>query len=114
MNIDELTLGQIKQLKAMLGGSCAPTQSHSIKVGTKVIIRTVTMTYTGLVEAITDSDIVLSTAAWIADSRRWHDALRDGFEDSAEIEPYPDGCIVSRGAVVDVSPWVHELPTEQQ
>lgn len=82
---------------------------HSpIRLESKVIIRTVTMYYTGRIVELTKDEIVLSDAAWIADSGRWHQALEKG--ELAEVEPYPGVVSVARGAVVDVSPWNHELP----
>lgn len=41
MNIDDLTLGQIKQLKSMLGGSCKDDEKDMMYdfIGKKVIIR---------------------------------------------------------------------------
>ena len=50
----------------------------------------------------------LDDAAWIADTGRFSDALKNG--NLNEVEPYPGSCFVSAGAVVDVSEWAHELP----
>jgi hypothetical protein len=52
----------------------------------------------------------LSDAAWIADTGRWSAALATG--KLSEVEPYPDLCIVSRAAIVDVAPWLHPLPRD--
>jgi len=80
-----------------------------VKVGEKVLIRCVTHYYTGKVEIVTDEEIILSNAAWIADMGRFSEALKNGT--LSEVEPYPDGLIsINRGAVVDVAPWNHELP----
>jgi len=111
MNLDDLTLGQAKQLVALIGtGSPTFSEAHPYPVGDNVFIRTVTMHYTGKIESVTDSDIVLSDAAWIADSGRFSEALRTG--SLAEVEPYPYGCIVARGGLLDVSPWRHPLPRD--
>lgn len=58
--------------------------------------------------AIYPGEIVLADAAWIADSGRFSVALATGT--LSEVEPYPGECIVSRGAIVDVSLWAHPLP----
>jgi hypothetical protein len=84
----------------------------SIEVGQQYLIRTVTMFMTGRIKQITETDLLLEDAAWVADTGRWYNALKDGV--LSEVEPYPDGCIVSRAAIVDVSPWNHPLPSEQQ
>lgn len=83
-----------------------------IAVGNTVLIRTVTMHYTGRIAALSKEEIVLEDAAWIADSGRFSTALATGSLN--EVEPYPDGCPVSvnRGAVVDVAAWNHALPRQ--
>jgi len=81
--------------------------------GTKVFIRTVTMTYTGAIADVTKSEVVLDQCAWIADSGRFADALRTGTLN--EIEPFPDGpVIIGRGGIIDVSRWNHALPRLQK
>jgi len=108
MSIENITIGELKAILPLVGGS-----SHSlVQIGTAVLIRTVTMYYTGRVKAVSASEIELDEAAWIADCGRFADALRTGT--LKEVEPYPGCCIVSRGAIVDVSPWNHPLPREQK
>lgn len=80
----------------------------SIKVGESYLIRTVTFYYTGQVEKVTDSDIVLNNAAWIVSTGRFGEALLTGKLDG--VEPYPSKVIVSRGAIVDATLWTHPLP----
>lgn len=109
MKMDELTIGEAKELASMLKAS---SQSHSLPVGKQVIIRTVTHYYTGRIVAVTDSDCVLEDAAWIADTGRWSDALRNSTAN--EVEPYIDPVIISRGTIVDVTLWRGKLPTEQK
>jgi len=116
MKIEEMTISEAQQrlaeadeLRKVLGRSPASTAttgsgSHSLTVGEAVLIRTVTHYFTGRIVAITDADIKLGDAAWIADSGRWANALKNDFDDKSEVEPYPDWCIVSRGAIIDVSP----------
>jgi hypothetical protein len=81
---------------------------HGLPIGTNIIIRTVTHYYTGLLLGVADGFLHLGNAAWIADTGRWEEALRTG--QLSEVEPYPDDCWVSAGAVVDFSPWGFELP----
>ena len=76
--------------------------------GASVFVRTVTHHYTGRVVAVADGWIELEDAAWIADSGRWAEALATG--NLLEVEPFPGPCLVGVGAVVDVSPWNHQLP----
>jgi len=101
----QLSLDDIRQLVS--GG-----KSHSFEVGKAYLIRTVTMHYTGRVVAVTDSDVVLEEAAWIADTGRFADSLESG--EFSEIEPYPARVAVCRGAMVDFCEWKHSLPRVQK
>ena len=106
MRIEDLTIGQAREIVREFSGGASP--SHSLRVGDAVLIRTVTMAYTGRIVAITDSDIVLEDAAWIASTGRYSVALATG--DLDEVEPYPAGVVVARGGLIDVAPWAHSLP----
>jgi hypothetical protein len=81
-------------------------------LGAAVFVRTVTHHYTGRLIAADETFMQLDAAAWIADDGRFADALADGV--LSEVEPYPDSCLVALGAVLDVSPWLHDLPLEQK
>lgn len=79
--------------------------------GTNVLIRTVTHYYTGRIIEVTEREIVIEDAAWVANTGRWNQCLTTGHLE--EVEPYPDGpVIVSRGAVVDVCKWDFDLPRD--
>jgi len=96
-NLDELTIGEAKQLASMFP-KCV--QDHPWVIGKNYLIRTVTMIQTGRLVAVTSQELVLEDAAWIADTGRFADALKTGKFN--EVEPFPDGqVIVGRGAVVD-------------
>lgn len=117
MNIEELTIREAREISRLLGGNAnhATTASHSFVIGQQVFVRTVTHYYTGRIAVITDSDIGLDDAAWIADTRRFANSMRDGFPKDAEIEPYPDDvrCFVSRSAIVDFCEFKKSLPRSQ-
>jgi len=98
----------VAELKAL--SSCG--ESHSIQVGKTYLIRTVTHYYTGRVVAVTDTDLLLTNAAWIADTGRFATALETGKFN--EVEPFMDDVIVARGAIVDATQWRHDLPRSQQ
>ena len=106
----------IQQLKELLGGPSEPAKCGGngtfFEVGEEYLIRTVTMHFTGRVVAVNDSEVMLDFAAWIADTGRFHDALRDG--SLAEVEPYVGPVVVSRGAIIDYTKWGHDLPTKQK
>lgn len=89
-----------------------PTTRNPIRVGSAVIIRAVTLYYTGRIVEITATDLVLGDAAWVASTGRFSDALRTGVLD--EVEPYPGAVAVARGSICDVADWPHALPREQR
>ena len=105
MNIDDLTLAQLREVAKLacgLNSSTALAEPPHPLLGKIVLIRTVTLYYTGRVVAVTPVEIAITDAAWIADTGRFSDALAVGGQFS-EVEPYPDGRVVyvSRGAVID-------------
>ena len=110
MEINDMTIGQARELLAMFGGGQV---SHPYPVGEAVLIRTVTMMLTGRLVEVHEQELVLTDAAWIADTGlRLTDALATGR--LGEVEPYPQGrVIVGRGAIVDACVWTHALPREQ-
>ena len=89
-----------------------PSENHSFELGKCYFIRTVTMYYTGRIVRITDSDLLLEDAAWIADTGRFATALRTGALN--EVEPFIAPVIIPRGCIVDATAWPHDLPREQK
>ena len=82
------------------------------EIGKNYLIRTVTMIDTGRLVAVTEHELVLEDAAWIADTGRFADALKKSVFN--EVEPFPDGrIIVGRGAVID-DVVIGKLPREQK
>ena len=109
MNIDELTVKEIKNIQSLLKGN---GDTHPYKIGEKYFIRTVTLFYTGKLIKVTAKEIVLENAAWIADTGRFMDAIKTG--NLNEVEPFQDDVIIGRGAIVDATVWKHALPREQK
>lgn len=102
MDIGNLTLNQIKELQNIFA---KPTQSHEdcpFEIGENYLIRTVTFTLTGKIKSKTNQFLVLSDADWIADTNRFHDALKDS-DKFNEVEPFINDCIVSKGSIVDAT-----------
>lgn len=119
MTIQDLTIGEAMQVARMFSVPAkenppASGNTHSFRIGTNYIIRTVTYHFVGRLVRVTDTDLVLEEAAWVADSGRWATALKTGVLN--EVEPYPDGheVIVSRGSLVDACEWSHPLPRVQK
>jgi hypothetical protein len=80
-------------------------------VGKKWFIRTVTYHLTGKVEKIVGNFLVLKDAAWIADSGRFTQAIKEGKLN--EVEPVGQA-IVNLNSIVDMFPWKFDLPKEQK
>jgi len=106
MDLDQLTLGQLKQISSLnIGRSKA---DHPFKIGRSYMIRTVTMSNVGEVVAVVGDFLVLKNCAWIADSGRFCDFLKDGAVSIAcEIEPMLGEVFVNMKSIIDVSEWIH-------
>ena len=92
----EITLADLKELF----GNASSSSSSPWEIGSVYLIRTVTMIDTGRLVAVTDKELVLEDAAWIADTGRFSDSLEKS--DFGEVEPFPDGrVIVGRGGIID-------------
>lgn len=110
MNIDELTIGEAKELVNMFGDS---KSEHPYHVGKNYFIRTVTMIQVGRLIRVTEKELVLEDAIWVADTGRFTQALENGTLN--EIETFPAGeVIVGRGAIVDACVWVNDVIREQK
>jgi len=107
MDIRDLTLRQIEELRTLMGHSEAGGQT-SFRVGTAYLIRACTYHVVGRITSITATDLVMENASWVADSGRWNNALKTGTLN--EVEPFVSPVIVSRGAIVDATEWTHALP----
>ena len=81
-----------------------------MRVGDKVLIRTVLYHYIGEVQEIDQGEVRLKDASWLAESERWHVTLQTGRV--RELEPYPNGVTVRLASVIDYCPWDHDLPRD--
>lgn len=105
----------LKLLEMIVDGetnvSCLEGKGHDYDeyLGKKVFIRTVTNFYTGKVEKTTRTTMTLSTAAWIADTGRFSNAVKTG--DFSEVEPYIEPIKINIQSFEDIS-LIPKLPTE--
>ena len=116
MNINELTIGQAKESVNLFSNKTESNKSHPFEIGKNYFIRTVTMSFVGELKTVFDDTFVLSKASWVADSGRFHNMLKSGLDslDGAEIEPFINDVIVSRGALIDATVYDFSLPTAQK
>ncbi len=111
MEIGDLTLNQLREIQAM--GNDVSCNTHPYHVGEKYFIRTVTHYFTGILEAVYEHELVINSAAWIADTGRFNRMLKDGSMN--EVEPYPDGqVVIGRGAIIDACVVDFELPRNEK
>jgi hypothetical protein len=110
MKFDDLTIGEARKLAEMFGSR--QTDASAWEIGAIYLIRTVTMIDTGRLVAVTEHELVLEDAAWIADTGRFAQALvKAEFE---EVEPFPTGrVIVGRGSVIDAV-QIKQAPRSQK
>ena len=87
-----------------------PTDTF-LEEGKSYLFRTVTMIYTGKIVSMKKDEILLTTAAWIADTGRFSDNLSSC--EFNEVEPYPNDVVIFRGALLDVTE-IKTLPTKQK
>lgn len=112
MNINDLTLGQIKEIKAMCGGVENAQQEMPFKIGEAYLFRTVTHIEVGRVVRIKGQFVELEEASWIADTGRYHNCLEKGI--FSEVEPYPLYTGINTQSLINYAPWPHALPKEQK
>jgi hypothetical protein len=97
--LDDLTIGEARKIFGMFGGE-KQADTLAWEIGKIYLIRTVTMIDTGRLVGVTDHELILEDAAWIADTGRFSDAIVNA--EFGEVEPFPAGrVIVGRGSIVD-------------
>ena len=111
MDINDLTIGQAKELSNMFGAAGSECV-NPFEVGKQYLIRTVTHIQTGACVKIQGAFVWLDNAAWIADTGRFNDCLKHGKFN--EVEPYPNGVCVNTGSIIDFVLFEGDLPTEQK
>lgn len=99
INIDELTIGQARELAKMMSAEKVAGNGTSIKVGGKYLCLTLGHYYAGRVVAITDTDIVLNDCTMIYGAGVVSAAVKSGKWEEAD-EQTMNGVILQRGAIV--------------
>ena len=111
MDIENLTIKQIREIQSLVG--CNTQNGSPFEIGKNYFIRTVTHHYTGKLIEVYPTELVLMDAAWIADSGRFANAMKD--ETFEEVEPFPDGkkVVIGRGSILDAS-VISKIPRSQK
>lgn len=117
MNLEDLTIGQARQIAEMFGKAetrqPCPYASAGL-IGKPTMVRTVTMIYVGRLVAVGDHELTLIDASWIPETGRWQQFISDGAVN--ECEPYPAAqhVLIGRGSILDVTAWTAALPSVQK
>ncbi len=110
MDINDFTLGNLKELTNLLGIK-PETKETPFEIGGKYFIRTVTHAHTGQIKSISGQFITLEKAAWIANTGRFSDALKNTNFD--EVEPFSNDLILNVESIVDATKIDGQLPESQ-
>ena len=88
--------------------NCGKTESTDgpWEIGKKYFIRTVTMHLSGELVSVSYQELVLKDAAWVADSGRFNEAVKNPAKFS-EVEPFAKNVIVGRGSIIDATEIPH-------
>lgn len=110
MKIEELTIGEVRQIAALFAGQ--QSVQHPYKIGANYFVCTVTKYFTGKLVEVGEKELVLENTAWIADTGRFTQALGTG--NFNEVEMYPKGrVIIGRSALIDATEVVN-IPSSQK
>ncbi len=83
-------------------------------IGQSYLVRTHTYFMVGELLEFSDNEMVFKVACFVADTGRFHNALINGFDSQAQLEPFPDDALLNRNSIVDATTWRHNLPCVQQ
>ena len=74
-----------------------------MEIGESYFIRTVTHYFTGRLIWVGDKELVLTEAAWIADTGRFSEFMAE--KTANEVEPFPrdSQVIIGRSAIIDMT-----------
>jgi hypothetical protein len=112
-NIKELTIGEAIEIAAMVRGVQLQSSENPYNVGANYFIRTVTYHHTGRLVQVTNQELVLEKAAWIADDGRLTEALAKCQFNEVEMFPAGARVIVGRAAIIDAVE-ITDIPTSQK
>jgi len=104
-------LNKISELLAQIVPQ-SPSDGHPYIVGKWYAVRTLTMIQTGKLEFVFARELVLSNAAWIADTGRWMQFCKDP-SNALEVEPFIDNVIISRSNIIDATQIMEFLPKQK-
>lgn len=119
MNIDEMTIGEAREIASIFGSNNEVIHREKetfFYPGCAYFIRTVTHHHIGELVRLNRNghELIFKKAAWIASDGRFADAMKDGIFD--EVEPFPDGCevLINRETIIDTIVWDKAITRSQK
>lgn len=117
MNINDLTLGEAKQLASLFEPSKESASNGDCEfyeVGKSFMVMTIAHYIVGELVGFNDRELFFKKASVVVDTGRFMNCAKNGELD--EVEPYPDNMKVkvSRDAIVRAHPWMFALPLSQK
>jgi hypothetical protein len=109
ITISEETYEKLK--KQLIEESYKEINDFQDMVGENFFFRTVTYHLTGRVKKVIGNILQLEEAAWIADSGRFMQAIKEGKLN--EVEPVGTA-FINVNSITDFFPWKHKLPVDQK
>ena len=112
MNINEITIGEARELASLFTSN--QSGASPFQVGKYYFIRTVTMNWCGKLKVAGSSFLTLEsgTAAWVADSGRFYDALKDPSKFN-EVEPAVNDVFIGVGSIIDATEIDQFTPSQK-
>lgn len=107
-----LTQDEYDQVKHLIEKDSKQYSALEDFIGGGVFIRTVTMYYTGKVEKIAGKFLVLSQAAWIADTGRFNDFIQGKPTSALEVEPMGD-TMINIDTITDISSYSNMFTSQK-
>lgn len=101
--MDKVTVNGINYIpeNELMPTDLSNSESTFLEIGKVYLIRTVTMIYTGRLKAQSKNEMLMSEAAWIAETERWANSCKE--EIFKEVEPYFRDVIIYKSAVLDIT-----------
>ncbi len=113
MDITKLTIGEAREIVSLFNSQQQHNTNHPYQIGKNYFIRTVTHHHTGKLVKVTEHELVLIDAAWIADDGRLTSALKTGEFNEVEMFPPNTEVIIGRGSLIDAVE-IPSIPTSQK
>lgn len=77
-------------------------QNHPYTLGKQWFVQTATHYFVGLLSDVTEGELILQDAAWVADTGRFNEFMKSG--KPGELEPCNGPVVINRGAIIASMP----------